>query len=444
MSKERNQLTEFRQQYLDFGASDCFHLLHGGHSDRIAVCERNEKWNQKLYDHDAALYAELALVSNHGSDVYHSQNGFNGKSRKTQDVTSLTSFWVDMDVYNIPDLKDIEADDLISQVMAKYDWLPYPTMIIDSGRGYYLQWVFNKPITKDKLPRWQESMDILTGLLKPFGADSNAKDATRVLRVIGSVNQKNGEQVTGYVRTGESVSFAKLSSSIINNGLPLLFDERQKDLSRISDKKVINPDYNATDKQKAQSIRNYQLALDRINDCQTLAALRGSPYMNDYRSRLLYVYACSGVYFWSDPRQVEAEILHFCESNFLDAMKYGKQNVGTVISRLKEKNNGVIGIWNGSKTDRRYRLRNETIITLLEITLEEQQQLKTIISPVERNRRREQRRREAGMIEREQYLANANVLEEQAKELRRRYFSYAEIAKTLGVSKRKAMRLACG
>ena len=76
-------------------------------------------------------------------------------------------------------------------LMAAYTVTPPPTVIIDSGGGYHLYWLFDKPLiladdeTRDyarKLQwRWVKHIS---------GADQGAKDLSRVLRVPGSRNYK--------------------------------------------------------------------------------------------------------------------------------------------------------------------------------------------------------------------------------------------------------------
>jgi hypothetical protein len=431
VSEQNRNKPEPRQLYLPYDTSDYFHLLHGGHDANIAVCEKvGDKFKQRMYPHDQALYAQVQLACNHDTNVYQSQNGFRGNRRLVNNVSAITSFYVDFDTYKIPELDGIEADDLLTKVLNKYPWLPVPTAIFDSGRGFYMEWVFSTPIDRGKLPRWQEAEVILVELLKSFGADPGAKDAARVLRVIGSINTKNGEKVEAYVQTGERVSFSKVSSVIINNGLPLLYESKEGNKQNVSSKP-----YKPTDRQKISGLSRYQLMLSRMGDCQTLAGLRGSPFMGDYRARLLFVYAASGVCYWSSVQQAEYEIDQFCQANFHNGLKYGKKNVGTVLNRFRQHKSGVVMFCKDGGKDIRYHLGNKYIINLLEISLEEQKAMATLITQPEKDRRREVKRRDQGMIPREEYLQLASAKRERVAELRRRYWSIADIAAELGLSK---------
>jgi len=441
----------FRQQYFDFGLADYFHTLHGQHNGYVAVCTKNNsQWSQKLYPHGDALYAELEAVKDHDVDAYHSQNAFvPGTTRLTRDVKYLTSFYVDMDVYNIPGLEDISADLLLDRVLAEYPWLPCPTLVTYSGRGYYLNWTFDKPVNKDLLPKWGEVMGVLVPLLKQFGADQVCTDAPRVLRIVGSVNQKSGEVVSGYARKGEAVSFNKLSSLILKNGRPVIEAEREKQAQALAELQpqlipVHRPKQRTTQSVNRQTSRGYQLAFDRMNDCHKLAELRGSPGMTDHRERLLFVYAVAGVYYWPTVQSAKAELDEFCRLHF-GKNRYNHKNVGTVLNKLKQHREGVTQIYKNKGKDIRYSLKNATIIDWLDITIGEQEQLKTLISKPVKTAREIARRRAKGVVARSEYLeaTKAKAAKEKAliTDLRRRFKSYAEIGKELGISASKAHKL---
>lgn len=422
----------FHQLFLDFGTAEHFHLLHGGHTDHVAVCTKSPAWSQKVYPHDDALAVAVNLADDDALDVYQSQNGFESSRRAVDAVSSLTSCWVDLDVYNVPELRNVTEDELLDKVLEAHPWLPMPTAVISSGRGFYFQWVFNEPITREKLPKWQQLMDVLTDVLLPFGADSHAKDAARVLRIIGSINQKNGEEVCGYQRTGERIKFNRFYRLMMAEGLALVVDRNTQHQAHQADQPA--PKRLNSEKLKAQYLRTYQLALDRMADCHTLAGLRGSPYLAEHRSRLSFVYAVSGAMYWADISQAKNEIDAFADRHFLEPHKYGHKLHPTVLNYMDQAQAGIPLLWQGQKRDRRYYLKNITVVEMLEITLEEQQHLRTLISPVEKNRRKEKRRRDAGMVPREEYLQAAAEKREKVLELARTGLSMKEVAGCLSLS----------
>ena len=92
----------------------------------------------------------------------------------------------------------------------------------------------------------------------------------------------------------------------------------------------------------------------------------------------------------------------------------------------------------GVEVDPRYRFKNQTIIDLLEITGDEEREMRTVISDDERRRRdreeKKDKRREAGRMSREMYEGRAADRRSEARRMASEGLHAEEIAKTLGVS----------
>jgi len=468
----------FEQGYLNFGIQDQYRLIHGGHNDHVAVCTKDPaiikgtQFKQKVYAHDQALYAEMELVSNHDIDVYQSQAGISEEghrrnSRAEPYINSITHFWVDMDVYKIEELKDIDADSLLDLVRDKFPWLPTPTVTISSGKGYYLHWSFGKRIDKKKFSKWSQVMEVLTQILVPLGADLACRDKARVLRVAQSYNTKNGEMVTG-AQTGSHVSFTKFSSLVLKHGsahldeqltkqgrvkTEIVHNNAKKSISIIEDTSgpFFNPD-NSDKQSKNPKIKNFltwrEQAEKRMADFHTLAMLRGSPGMDDYRSRLLVQFAMAGTYHWSSLEQARREIRGFADMHFKEPHKYTDSIAGTMLQAMRKHWKGEVRIWEGQTKNARYYIKTENIIRDLNITLEEQRQLQTIITKPVKDERAEQCRRDRGIQPRSEYTQQADKRREQARELSERYYwSQTDIAIELQCSQQEISRLlipACG
>ena len=65
-----------------------------------------------------------------------------------------------------------------------------------------------------------------------------------------------------------------------------------------------------------------------------------------------------------------------------------KSRMHSIFKRAHMAARGEKVVWEGVEVDPRYRFRNETIIELLGITAEEQREMRTLISPAEKERRR--------------------------------------------------------
>lgn len=94
---------------------------------------------------------------------------------------------------------------------------------------------------------------------------------------------------------------------------------------------------------------------------------------------------------------------------------------------------------NGRQVTPIYTYKTSSIISLLSITDEEQQQMKTLISKelaTQRNTEREREKRRAhGVVERAKYLSASEDRKQQIRSLKESGLSVTEIAAALGISR---------
>jgi len=157
-----------------------------------------------------------AAVQAREKDFYVGTSLFaSNRSRRKANLKSLRMFWVDLDAYDVR-----KTDEFIERLLARayFAGIPHPSLIVDSGRGLYLKWFLDKSLPDTHLAEWQDVQDRLNKLFLDLGADFNAKDACRVLRVVDTVNSKvdpqGGNGRTGVVRviwkSGRRHSFQSL------------------------------------------------------------------------------------------------------------------------------------------------------------------------------------------------------------------------------------------
>ena len=123
-------------------------------------------------------------------EVYTSMNSFmTGKSRKTKNLHRLNALYTDIDCYNM----NLTPEQVIHQLENDYfgTVIPRPTFIIKSGRGLYLIWKIHKGDDKRAMPKWSKIQRYIHSKLRGFGADGQALDAARILRVPHTVNTKS-------------------------------------------------------------------------------------------------------------------------------------------------------------------------------------------------------------------------------------------------------------
>ena len=416
------------QRVLDLGPASHFDVLHGGHRNRVSLVTLEpamaKPWREKSYSHDTAraLVAELA---DEYLDLYLSQNSFKAW-RNTRNVAALTSCYVDLDTYNIPALAGLDAEEILSRAMLAFPWMPVPTMLASSGRGVYFIWVFDKPLSPDALPRWQTVEGALVGLLKGLGADAKAKDATRVLRVAGSLHAKTGERVH-YEHIADTVKFSELERLVREQLIPEPPVRRERPAE--SQPKA---------KRKTGSVKSlwngYTLAYWRMKDLEALARMRGP--LKDYRARFLYAYSVSAAWYCQTPEDLVSELDSFAQEFFVDSHRYqGETQCKTILERVAMSKRGLKMSWQGKEVDPRYRMHNRTLIELLDITPAEQTHLKVILSTIEKDRRY----RLKHPLTRGEYLQDAALVRrekrEEAEELLRQGYTATSAARALGITR---------
>lgn len=133
-----------------------------------------------------------------GFGIFFTVNGFTGGKRTGETLTNLNGFFCDIDY---PDKLNKTADavhmykqDLLAEL---YDSGCLPTYIVETKNGLHVYWLFKAPIFLNTLnSEQQEKLKVLyrdteEAILKKFDGDPGAKDAARVLRVPGTMHQKD-------------------------------------------------------------------------------------------------------------------------------------------------------------------------------------------------------------------------------------------------------------
>lgn len=197
-----------KQYSLDFDGHEHFRHLHQPAHGVTLLWERSDGANRwhKLRPDDAHIPALLAAQAGQ-PDRYITPNEFHAW-RLVRHLKSLRACYVDVDLKNGQDSQVVLA--LILSELS----IPKPSAVVLSGRGLHLYW-FIEPVPSQALPVWQRVQDTLIELLKPYGGDPAARDCARVLRLVGSVNSKNGETVRGVVYDPSPYTFRHLCDEVL-------------------------------------------------------------------------------------------------------------------------------------------------------------------------------------------------------------------------------------
>jgi hypothetical protein len=404
-----------------------FHFHHVNADGYITIA-RKEKGKYKQY-HYKPQEAARRLSEWLGEDVYFSQNTFYKPKRVIANIRQLRALYVDVDCYLLN--YDPEYVLLLLEEDVFKQKIPDPSIIIFSGRGIVLIWRI-EPVPYKALPLWQTVQNYLCEQVKFLGGDIKALDAARVFRIAGSINSKNGE----VVRVDYRHDYVYQLREIQQEYLPELNPDRQKKKGR--PKKVV------------QLYNIYRLHTTRLHDLIKLVELRGYA-VNGYRETMCFLFRYWSCCVLNDPDEALRQTMEFNRS-FTEPLP--EQEVIRA-TRSAEKAWEARSNAEANRIAREkgypgagYNITNAKIIDWLNITLEEQKQLNTIISGKEKQRRNTLYQREKrGSVTREEYLADQAERTEDKLYLLRRALQLnpkakqKELADLLGVSDRYIRKL---
>lgn len=376
--------------------------LHKDSEGYITVAKMGNRWQQYYFEGINDLSINLK-----GKDVYISQNTFNNKSRKLIHLKELKALYIDIDCYKMnlskEAVKYFMENDLYGQI-------PVPNMLIDSGRGlYYI--IFLENTMAEELPKWQLVEKYLYEKLKDLGADNKALDATRVLRVTGTVNSKNNS----IVKVIDTYDYQYTLDEIIENYIPEVIEDRKE-------------------KQKPKGVRKkgrkkkfvslftlYNLYYTRFKDIKKLVEIRNFN-MTGYREVTLFLIRYFLNVYHGDDDLVMEEVLEI-NNSFTEPLEKDEVFKATLSGATRA-------------TENVYKYSNDKLIKLLDITPLEQKEMATIISKSEKyyrnnKSRRDNRRNEEGLTNKE---ADKLKNEERILELKRKKYTLKQISKELNLS----------
>lgn len=147
------------------------------------------------------IHSEVLNLDNQakGYGTYFTVNGFTGGKRTSETLTNVNAFFVDIDFPDKANKTDEKVrqykNDLLMEMMDAE--LPIPTYIIETKNGFHVYWMLEKPIFLSELnPAQQENLraeyyKVEQAIIERFDGDPAAKDVARVLRVPGTMHQKD-------------------------------------------------------------------------------------------------------------------------------------------------------------------------------------------------------------------------------------------------------------
>jgi hypothetical protein len=388
------------------------------------------------------LMAEVIRLLPKDRDTWISQAEFVAPNRRIINLACLTSLFIDVDCYKVG--IDPQRAEALLLLRCEDDGMPMPSIIISSGRGLQVKWLLDKPLARQALPRWNAAQRALVEKFLDIGADPAAKDASRVLRLVETVNTKSGEVVhvswANTIKDGAEVrayDFDYLCEYLLpftREQLAQMREERRKKYeNRQQRPKLEIIDGNS---QAKRGFSSRQLAWHRLEDLRTLFRIRHGKIEGQSMPLLFWSLNFLLLSGATNPAQMYHEASALCQEFGLGEFKR-KGELSTLYAKAKQFEAGETVTHNGRSYPALYTPRNSTLIDLFSITPDEQRQLRTVIGEDEsKNRDRlqaEKRRRAAGAVTRETYLTENDQKRIEARRLAAGGMSQRAIAATLGV-----------
>ena len=372
--------------------------------------------------------------------IYFSQGLYfrPGKKHDKAGIKVLPWVWVDLDVYNaLPAWDDMTWEKrtatLTEAVMSS--GLPFPTLMISSGRGAYMVWKLKDPawnVSKNgrKLPiTVVESVNkAIAEKLLELGADMKCTEGARVLRVPGSRHAFTGEHVKILHNSGLTYALSDLKAAVLpytsaevlewkkaQAATTRAFNKQRKlwaaeNAERAERKRRADDPFNIVSLDTARARRGgfsrRTHALKIIADLRTLAGIRwpdSCEAQKGFRDLFghLAVSALAGCTRPDELIEVaRGHLSGLVPSGYLMSKKFEADNAPSV--RL-------------AKEEKRYAYSGKRMAELLNVTPAEEERLSVIVgATVKKERRRATdtsqksiRRRRSGVVERVEYEAGS-------------------------------------
>ena len=405
--------------------------------------------NKRQSSHRLTEMPNVIELIDKNRDTWISQAEFILPNRRVVNLARVGLLFADLDTYRMDWAQGRSPEQLADSVLyhCQQEGIPTPSMLIFSGRGIQAKWLLEYTLPRAALPRWNACQRYLVDRLKPAGADVGAKDASRVLRLVDTVNSKSGEICrVVHVENGADgqpvrYNFEYLAEML----LPIARWDIEKQKQQ-RDEREKRKQLKLIGGGKSDNLRGFsgrQLAWHRLEDLRTLMTLRGGVVAEGDRMRHLHWQLNFLLLSGATNRRLMYQEAATLARKIDAGWGHNCKELMTLYSKAKQFEAGEKVSFGGKEYPALYTPRNDTLINLFEITDSEQAELRTIISKgMALNRRRdrdrkrdESVRRSAGAVSREIYLGEADLKQERAQQLRVQGLSVRAIAEQMGISK---------
>ncbi|CDI50904.1 hypothetical protein [Clostridium tetani] len=412
-------------------------ILHKDDDGYITIAiKKDNDWAQHHYKIEELKDNVGKVLSIDGVNIYLSPNSFYKPIRRIENVRKLNSLYIDLDYYTLDKFKDLTVDQILWNLEADYfkSKVPEANFIVITGRGLAIYWLI-EAVPYKALPLWNAVQKNFLNKLKEIGADEKSIDAARVMRLTGSVNQKNGHAVDLLFYKSDRYSLRDIQKNYLPDLTPYVKNPYHKAKGRR--KRVVN------------LFNLYSLHYARLCDLVKLMELRegmcrmedGSLKYTGLRELMCFLYRYWSSCYEGDTENALKSTLDF-NKQFREPLSIGEVE-GATKSATKAYKEWLKDCPTGTYSRGGYNYKNKTLIKLLNITEDEMKVLETIIDNKEVKRRtnirvkkynKDKRRNELGLTKRQQ---EKEKKEKQIQELLLKGVNKTQIAREIGISRQK-------
>lgn len=409
--------------------------------------------SKKQQSYRLSQLAQIIPLLDKNRDTWISQAEFWQPNRRVVNLARIGLLFADLDTYHCAAMigRTPEQQAAALNFYCDDEGIPRPSLIIYSGRGLQAKWLLQTALPRAAMPRWKAVQTALNQRLSNFGSDRNAMDASRVLRLVNTVNTKSGEIARLVDVNGSHDPIVYDFDFLADELLPLtrMQLQEQREQRKVAKAARLRLAYNGKSEKDRfshfKSLNARSLAWHRLDDLRTLGELRGG-WSEGSRDKALFwqmnFLALAGAVHEGNLAKEARELARQIFGERVDD-EYDPSSVGTLIEKARLYGEGADIEFQGKRYPALYTPRNSTLIDIFEITTDEQRQLRTILDKREAQRRdtanQEARRRAQGVKPKEedsaQRRANAATLKAKIRELDTRGMLVSQIAEQLGCSK---------
>lgn len=412
-------------------------VIHADNDTSFITVATNHKnvWQQvHCLGHENATKHIIKLLNSNMSDIYHSNNSFYKPQRGEATLFNLNALYIDIDGHGDSDsLIDYNRIHEYLKVVFFNRKIPLPTFVVGTGRGLHLYWKIETAPRDAKylFKMIQISLAEVLAEINKFDGRLNvdmscANDVARVFRVPNTLNSKSQT----YAQILEANNVCYTMSDIRDKYFRHLYSDSDR-LAKKSRERANNVIAN-------RFFNKLNLQQSRIDDLLKLLEMRAGD-MKGYRDKFLFIYGWTVVDKRASEEIFIRELIAVNEL-FKDPLTHAEisNKARQIYKKYKSK---VLKKDNPTQFYEYfdvYIFRNDTIIKYLDITEQEQKQLKTIIAKREKydrnnERRQTERRNKAGLTKKQQEKADRK---RKIQELKAQGYKQKDVIKLLGLSER--------